>query len=222
MVLEILDNGCIKASAPGLFSSADDPKLLPPIMPWFIGSNSNSFSKLNQYDEVWILNFSDNPLQLYWFRKDNIADNNELTIPGTDTSISSEENVEIVCNRDVDGEWCTIYFSDGSGWVIGKGESIIQIRPDGTIFLSIDQPNRCIDINSQNISIGKPGKSTHPAAFGDATEDTFIALCDLLNKVAMTALTNPYTMAIGTQILSKLPAITTKIADISSPNVTIE
>ena len=54
-VLEILDDGLIKASAPGLFSITDDPEMLPPIMPWFIGNNSNSFSKLKQYDEVWIL-----------------------------------------------------------------------------------------------------------------------------------------------------------------------
>ena len=47
-VLEVLENGLIKASAPGLFSYVDDPKMLPPIMPWFIGNNSNSFSKLKQ------------------------------------------------------------------------------------------------------------------------------------------------------------------------------
>ena len=41
-------------------------------MPWFIGNNSNTFSKLKQYDDVWIMNFSDNPRQLYWFRKDNV------------------------------------------------------------------------------------------------------------------------------------------------------
>ena len=97
-VLEVLDNGIIKASAPGLFSFVEDPALLPPIMPWFIGSNSNSFSKVNKYDEVWILNFSDNPQQLYWFRKDPVTDNNELCVPGTENSIMQDENVEIICN----------------------------------------------------------------------------------------------------------------------------
>ena len=78
LVLEILEDGLIKASAPGLFSIIDDPNMLPPIMPWFIGNNSNAFSKLKQYDDVWIMNFSDNPQQLYWFRKDTIADNTNI------------------------------------------------------------------------------------------------------------------------------------------------
>ena len=168
-VLEVLENGLIKASAPGLFSYVDDPKMLPPIMPWFIGNNSNAFSKLKQYDDVWIMNFSDNPRQLYWFRKDNVGDNTNIPL--------TETNVEILCNREVNGDWCTIYFSDGSGWVIGKGESIIQIRPDGSIFLSNDMPNRCIDINGKSISIGSPGESAHPAACGDAVEEVICSIC---------------------------------------------
>jgi hypothetical protein len=50
-VIEVLENGNIKATAPGLFSVTDDPNKFPPIMPWFIGSNYNSFSKVKQYDE---------------------------------------------------------------------------------------------------------------------------------------------------------------------------
>jgi hypothetical protein len=221
-VLEILEDGLIKASAPGLFSFADDPVMMPPIMPWFVGNVSNSFSKLKKYDEVWILNFSDNPRQLYWFRKDNLKDNNELLIPGTDSRVVDEENVDIVCNRDADGEWATIYFSDGSGWVIGKGDSIMQIRPDGTILLDTGMPNRCIDINGKSISIGSPGESAHSAAYGDATEAAMLSLCMLLNKVAMSAIANPYTAAIGTTLLKSLPSVIDQIPDISSTHVTID
>lgn len=218
-VLKVLDNGCIKASAPGLFSFTDDPEILPPIMPWFIGHNSNAFSKVKEYDEVWIMNFSDNPRQLYWFRKDNIADNAE-NIPAINDA--NEKNVEILCNREAGGEWCSIYFSDGSGWIISKGKSIIKIRPDGSIFLTNDMPNRCIDINGKNISIGSEGSSAHPAAYGDKVEDILMDLCILLNGVGMKALGNPYTMPIGLDLTSKLPGITQKISDISSENVTID
>ena len=215
IVLEILDNGCIKAAAPGLLSFVDEPSKLPPIMPWFIGNNSNAFSKLKQYDEVWIMNFSDNPRQLYWFRKDNLSNNVE-NIP------VHEENVEILCNREVCGEWCSIYFSDGSGWVISKGESIVKIRPDGSILLSADMPNRCIDINGENISIGSEGTSAHPAAYGDKTEDVLMDLCILLNGIGIKAMANPHTMAIGVDLMSKLPGITKKISDIASEHVTID
>ena len=214
-VLEILENGCIKASAPGLFSFNDDPTKMPPIMPWFIGNNSNAFSKLKLYDEVWIMSFSDNPRQLYWFRKDKITDNLE-NIP------VNEENVEILCNREVRGEWCSIYFADGTGWVISKGDSIIKIRPDGSILLSADMPNRCIDINGENISIGSEGTSSHPAAYGDKTEEILMDLCVLLNGIGIKAIANPYTFAIGSDLFMKLPGITKKIANISSQHVTID
>lgn len=213
-VLEILDNGNIKASAPGLFSYVDDPSLLPPVMPWFIGHNTNAYSKLKKYEEIWILNFSDNPQQLYWFRKDRMSNNTNIPM--------GEENVEVLCNREVAGEWATIYFSDGSGWIIGKGDSIIQIREDGSILLTNDMPNRCIDINNKNISIGSKGESAHPAAYGDSTEKTIMSLCILLNGIAMKALANPYTAAIGAELFAKLPAVISTIPNISSQHVTID
>lgn len=213
IVRAILDNGNIKASAPGLFSH-DDIENMPPIMPWFIGGNSGEFSKLKELDDVWIMNFSDNPLQLYWFRKDRIENNTNIPL--------NEENVEILCNREVGGEWCTIYFSDGSGWVIGKGESKIQINKDGDIILSNGFPNRCIDINASGISIGSKGESSHSAAYGDEIEKIMYSLCSMLSNVAQTAITNPHTAAIGTTILSNISSVTSKISNISSSHVTID
>lgn len=213
-VVEVLENGLIKAIAPGLFAYTDETSKLPPIMPWMIGNNSNSFSQLKKYDDVWIINFSDNPRQLYWFRKDNISENTNIPM--------GEEDVEILCNRDVNGEWCTIYFSNGSGWVIGKGDTIINITPDGGILLNTNLPHRCIDINRNNISIGSAGSSAHPVAYGDKTEDVIMELCKMLNSVATTALANPYTAAIGSTLMSSVPGIISKIPNISSRHVTVD
>ena len=70
-VLEVVDaNGTIKVSAPGLFSDQDDPKLLPPVTPLLL-LHSNQYSTPIVGNEVWVLNFTDNTQQLYWFRKDN-------------------------------------------------------------------------------------------------------------------------------------------------------
>ena len=214
MVLEVLDDGLIKASAPGLFSFIDDPKMLPPIMPWQIGSNCNSFSQVKQYDEVWIMNFSDNPRQLYWFRKDRVENSDNIPM--------GEENVEVVCNRKVGGDWATIYFSDGSGWVIGKGESVMQIRPNGSIVLDANRPHRCIDINGKNISIGSTGKSAHPAAYGDNTEEALAEILGLLSSVAFAGLKSPHTFAISKAIFSKLGTVSKKISSIASSHVTID
>ena len=75
IVIDVLEEGNITASAPGLFSKEDSDKL-PPIYP-FTGLHANQFSSVNTGDEVWILNFSDNPMQLYWFRKDDYKENNK-------------------------------------------------------------------------------------------------------------------------------------------------
>lgn len=213
-VMQVLENGNIKAYAPGLFSYMDDANTMPPIMPWMIGSNYNAFSQPVEGEEVWIMNFSDNPRQLYWFRKDRVENNTNIPM--------GEENVEVLCNREVGGEWCTIYFADGSGWVISKGESIIQICSDGEIQLTNGMPNRCIEINNKNISIGSKDKSAHPAAYGDEIESVLMSLCVLLNGIGMKAMTNPYTAAIGTELFSKMPFIINKIPNISSQHVTID
>jgi hypothetical protein len=215
IVKAVLNNGIIKAASPGLFNITDNVELLPPIMPWFIGSNSNAFSQPNYGDEVWILSFNDNPLQLFWFKKEYVGTQwGDLPIDA--------QNVEIVCNRDTKNGWATIYFSDGTGWVIGNGETQVILAKDGSIQLGTGDLNRYIHINSKNISIGSLNESAHPAAFGDKTESVFNSLCILLSNVANVALANPYTAAIGTAILTTLPNISNKIPDISSNNVTID
>lgn len=215
-VRAVLENGIIKASAPGLFSFTDNPEKMPPIMPWQIGGNSGSFTKVNVFDEVWIMNFSDNPRQLYWFRKDKIEENTNIP------EINSEEHVEIICNKEIGGDWCTIYFSDGSGWVIGKGDSKIQITSDGSILLTNSMPNRDIEIAVDAIRLGTAGKSDKSAAYGEEVENALRSICVLLGDVATKALANPYTMQIGTSIMSKIGNITDKLSNISSPHVKID
>jgi hypothetical protein len=213
-VVEVFDNGNIKASAPGLFSFTDDPSKMPPIMPWQIGSNCNSYTKPRIGDDVWIMNFADNPLQLFWFRKDHASDCNNIDF--------SEKNVEVLCNRNMSGEWATIYLSDGSGWIISKGESIMQIRPDGSIKLDTGFNHRVIDINTKGISLGSEGKSAHPAAYGDETVNTFNALSVLLRSLAFEALKNPYTAPIGMSLLKDMPNFEKNINNIPSSHVSLD
>lgn len=211
-VIEVLESGNIRAEVPGLFN-ANDKDLLPPIMPFFTGY-SNSFSQPKQYDEVWILNMLDNPMQLFWFRKDDFKENNK--------ELLSEENVEILCNRESGMGWATIYFSDGSGWVIKKEGSIIQIRQDGGIMMKMDWPHRTIDINSKCISIGSEGESAHPAAYADKTQETFNIILGMFNSIATVAQPNPYTTMISTVIKAQIDQLSDKIGEISSPHVKID
>lgn len=214
IVVEVLEYGNIKASVPGLFSSQEDKELLPIITPFFIGSHANSYTQPTELDEVWVINFVDNPQQLYWFRKDNYIENNK--------EILQEENVEVLCNRESGASWATIYFSDGSGWIIKKDDSKFQIRPDGSLVLQMNWPNRTIDINSENISLGAEGKSEHPAVYGDQLVSFCTELVCLLKKLALTASINPYTAQLSVDLNNGSNKLTNMINKLTSPHVTLQ
>ena len=211
-VLEVLENGCIKAYAPGLFSKEDKDKL-PPIMPFF-GLHSNTFSSPLEGDEIWVLNITNNPQQLFWFRKDDYKENNKDLI--------GEENVEIICNREAGSEWATLYFSDGSGWVIKKDDSMIQIRKDGSILLDTQWNKRTIDINDKCISLGSVGESAHKAAYGDVVQDCLRKIQITLETVMTAAKATAQTMPISTAIEAHIYSIKELVPKVTSPNVTLD
>lgn len=214
IVLEYLGEGKIKASAPGLFTEEDKDKL-PPIMPFFeiFGQHTNSFSEPHLNEEVWILNLLDNPLQLYWFRKDNHLENNkEIPWEGDQT------NVEVICNRESGLGWATLCFSDGTGWLLKNDESKLQIHKDGSIDLGIGIKNRNIRIDTNCVSVGS---DSHPAVYGDELESFLMDLCDLLQNVQSSAINNPYTSVIGTSIATTLPNLKARIPNIKSQHVKI-
>ena len=212
IVLEVIDNkGTIKASAPGLFSEVDKDNL-PPITPLYL-SHSNQFSTPTVNDEVWILNFTSNTQQLYWFRKDDYISNNEKLL--------EEENVEVICNKEGEMGWATIYFSNGSGWIIRNDRSVIQIDPEGNILLENPNPHRTIHINDNNISIGSKGESAHPAAYGDKVSDLLWKIYMTFEAIKTSSSVNPYTANIGAAITS-IGDWSGEIGDIESSHVTID
>lgn len=213
-VLSVLENGKIRASAPGLFSKQDE-ELNPPIMPFFelMGGHANSFSTPTVGDEVWILNISDNPLQLYWFRKDDhIEDNAGIFAEG------GTKNVEILCNRKSGLGYATLYFSDGSGWMLRNDDSKIQIHPDGHIELGMDWPHRSISIEPSAIKLGD---GAHPACYGDETAKILLKICGLLRAMGKIAKASPYTAHLS--LLGKLAEnIQEDIPGIKSSHVKID
>lgn len=214
IILEVLEHGKIKASAPGLFST-QDKDLVPPIMPFWelIGSHSNSFSMPIKGDEVWILNMTDNPLQLYWFRKDDHIDANKEIFKEGGT-----ENVEIICNRESGVGYATLYFSDGSGWVLRNDDSRLQIFPDGHIELGMNWPHRNIKIDPKAISLGD---GNHPACYGDETASILLKICGLLQALGEVSKTNPYTACLSS-LFGKAKSIQEDIPGIKSIHVKID
>lgn len=214
-VLKVEDGGVIKASAPGLFSAEDDVELLPPIYPSFIG-NSNQYSQPEEYDEVWILQFSDNPLELHWIKKDAQDVNNE------ELGLGEETDVEILCNRKSGMGIAAVYFSNGTGWVMTKDNSKIQINHDGDIILSTGLPHGTLAVTGSGISLGTEGKSKYSAVLGEPLVDCLNEFLSALAKIGKTASANPYTAPIGALLLSLPAQLAQSVNSVLSSNVTLD
>lgn len=210
-VIEVLGSGNVKVSAPGLFAE-EDKENLPTVMPFF-GLHANSYSEPKEQDEVWVLNVDDNPLQLFWFRKDDRTEHN--------TDIEGEENVEIICNREIGTGYATIYFSDGTGWMFRNGGAFINIKED-EIIIDPDIDHRVIHCCNDSISLGSRGGSAHMAGYGDEIQSALNMIQSALAAIRMAALPNPYTKAIGDAIGSIPDNLKTQITKTVSSNVTLD
>lgn len=215
IILDIMTDGKIKAASPGLFTMEDKDKN-PPIMPFWelIGSHTNTFSQPNIGDEVWILNIVNNPLQLYWFRKDDHIENNKEIFEEV-----GSQNVEILYNKESGLGYASIFFSDGTGWVLKNDDSRFQIFPDGHIEMGINWPHRKITIDTDSINIG--GNGTHSACFGDETANILLKICGLLQALGQASMTNPYIMPLS-PIFNMAASIQNDIPGIKSSHVKLD
>lgn len=225
VILEVLStDGVIKAKVPGLFSAVDQ-EVLPPIYPFCVGS-SNSFSTPNVGDECWVLFFHNNPEQLYWFRKDhfstNNGDRNKMGSKKIGGNIQDQTNVEVLSSRESGLGWATIYFSDGSGWIIQNQDAIMQLDPDGNILLSTGAPHGDIEISDDGIAIGTKGGAAHPACYGDRVADLFDNIINTLRAIQLASNSNPYTIAIGNAITKELSKYENDAEYIKSDYVTLD
>lgn len=215
-VLQVVDDfGTIKACCCGLFSDQDEPDKIPPMYP-FPFQAANGFSKLQEGDEIWVISFDDNNMELFYIRKDNIK--KELN----DLLSNSYEEVEVLASKEMPLGMIQLYFTDGDGWIIRNVNSVINIRKDGSILLDSGSAHRKIDICDNSISIGSEGGSTHSAAYGDSVEVSLTILNNLLDAISVSAKKNPYTAFIGSTIDLFRPLFEQTIENISSPHVTLD
>ena len=215
-VLKVEDEkGLIKASCCGLFSDQDDPENLPPVYQFPLGG-ANNFSLPKVDDEIWLMFFDDNPMELFYIRKDNFPENLQ------DILSKKYKEVEVLASREMPAGMVQLYFTDGDGWIIRNVDSVIQMRKDGSIFLDTGSAHRRIDICDNSISLGSEGGSEHTAAYGDKVVNSLNLLNNILNTVSSAAKTTPYTAPISLAIEALRPNFEQSIEEIESQHVTLD
>ena len=217
-VLKVEDEkGTIKAMCCGLFSEEDDPENLPPVYPFPLGC-ANTFSSPKEDDEIWVMFFSDNPMELFYIRKDNFPENLQ------DTLSQDYEDCEVLASRELASGMVQIYFTNGDGWIIRNVDSVIQMRKDGSILLDTGSDNRKIDICNNSISLGSEGGSEHTAGYGDEITTQFRNIGIILKGIADAAKATPFTAGIKMAIDSLMQSTNydEQCDKIESPHVTLD
>jgi hypothetical protein len=218
-VLQVVDDyGTIKASVVGLFSDEADPDTLPPVYP-FMSLSRGTFSHPKENDPIWVLFTLDNPQELVYVRQANLPD--QLS----DTLDKSYEDVEVLMRTDSGTGYSQVLFDTEEGLIVQNDDSSIIINKDGDITISKNGSHRTIEINSDGISIGSPGKSAEPALLGDKTEDALNKLWKCINTGVMSLQSScPYAAPAMAQVQAQnvLPAAKSAIMKIKSDNVTLD
>lgn len=215
-ITSVEDNkGTIKVSCCGLFSEVDPPEMLPPVHPFPLGA-ANTFSSPTVGDEVWVLFFVDNPLELFYLRKDSFPANLE------DLLSKNYDDCEVLASRDTGIGMVQLYFTTGDGWIIRNNDAFIQLGADGSILLDTGNDHNKIHICDNSISLGSIGGSEHTGAYGDAIADSLRQLNGILGAISKAAAANPYTSNISSAIDPLKSGFEDSIEKIESPYVTLD
>ena len=207
--------GTIKVACCGLFSDADEPGKLPPVHP-LQPAGASSFTSVSVGDDVWVVYFDDNAMELFWMRNDNIPEDLK--------SILSTEykHCDVLVHRDLVSGPVQLYFTDGEGWLLRNGQQAVRLRPDGSVLIDGGKAHRKIEINDNNISIGSEGSSAHPVAYGDKVESALNAVVRALKAAAEAGSQNPYTAFMAKALDSMTKPIEDAIEEVSSLDVTVD
>lgn len=217
VVVEVCDNvGTIRAAVPGYFSFEDDPSLLPPIFP-FLKMSPTQFAKPAVGDNVWVLTFSDNPQELFYFFQGDVRNTAMDVLEG------DHQDVEILLKHKSGTSWAQLFFSDGTGWILQNDGSRIEISPSGTINIVASGDHAAISVGSHGVALGvENSRATEPAVLGNQLMKCLKGLADGLQEVAKAANANPYTIGLAPPLFSAFGKFESAIGDICSDYVTLE
>lgn len=202
-VLKVVDQyGTIKVSAPGVFTDADDPDLMPPVYPLFSVS-SNTFSTPVVGDNIWLLTVRGNAEELFYLRMvDHPHYNQDVS------TINKEDEIECLLRKDTDNGWGELYFSTGEGWIVANGTCKAVIDNKGNINLI-----------GSSINLGS-ASAKDPACKFNELKQTLNLICSAFSSLS-SSLANVAPQA-KAAVDAVLPSIQESISRIKSEKVYIE
>ena len=206
-----LNQGRVKAVAPGLFDTStmeeDDLFWINPFM--MIGYQS--FSKLEISSKIWILHNKNNYFE-YWYIP-------MFEINGNVPEGAHETDSDIMLSRSVGGETVQLYYSRDKGYNVVIGGSKIQLLPSGAF--NVVANDAIISADSSGITLAKSGTETFSATKAEPLIKALNDHCSLLSNLAVQTLLSPYTAQLGLAIMDAANKLQSSLQDFKSDFVKI-
>jgi hypothetical protein len=205
-----LNEGRVKACAPGLFDTSEmDKEDLFWINP-FMMIGHQSFSRLEINSKIWILHNSDNYFEYWYIPMFEINEN----APKVQNS-----NADVMLSRSINGETVQLYYSPDDGYNIVIGDNRLQLSSEGDF--NVVASDAVITANSDGIKLTKYNSDIYSVTKAEPLINILNEFCIDLETLSMTASANPYTANIAVPLFQASSKLQKALQSIKSDFVKI-
>lgn len=205
-----LNEGRVKACAPGLFDTSEmDKEDLFWINP-FMMMGHQSFSRLEINSKIWILHNSDNYFEYWYIPMFEINEN----APKVQNS-----NADVMLSRSINGETVQLYYSPDDGYNIVIGDNRLQLSSEGDF--NVVASDAVITANSDGIKLTKYKSDIYSVTKAEPLINILNEFCIDLETLSMTASANPYTANIAVPLFQASSKLQKALQSIKSDFVKI-
>jgi hypothetical protein len=205
-----LNEGRVKACAPGLFDTSEmDKEDLFWINP-FMMMGHQSFSRLEINSKIWILHNSDNYFEYWYIPMFEINEN----APKVQNS-----NADVMLSRSINGETVQLYYSPDDGYNIVIGDNRLQLSSEGDF--NVVASDAVITANSDGIKLTKYNSDIYSVTKAEPLINILNEFCIDLETLSMTASANPYTANIAVPLFQASSKLQKALQSIKSDFVKI-
>lgn len=203
--------GRIKATVPG-YESPDNMKVkaMPWVYPMTMTGTYQGFTKLVEGCKVWVLINKTNKYERWWWPFFELN-------PNTKEIVDPYDNTEVLISRDVGGNNIYIYYTDGHGIMLSVGETKVNITSNGAVIIQ-DANGGHINVNGGAVYLNCDG-GDQLVPKGNKLQSVCQSFAGKLEQAGSKASNNPYTSALGTDLMKLAQEFNSDLNDILTENV---